>query len=78
MDPMALAEQLTPATVGVTDEFVRRMEAATRIYLPDGVVTAERLAATIELVRAHLPVPVSLKVPPAEELLLMGPEPQRR
>jgi ABC-type nitrate/sulfonate/bicarbonate transport system substrate-binding protein len=71
-EPAALAEQLPGPVVGLPAEFARRLETSGRIYLPDGRVTPDRLAATIELIRAHLPLPVSLKIPPAEELILMG------
>jgi NitT/TauT family transport system substrate-binding protein len=65
-----LAARLPAATVGVAGEFARRLETTTGVYLPEGEVTDERLAASIALIRAHLPVPPSLRIPRPADLLV--------
>ena len=58
------------------EEFAARLEATRRLYLLDGMVTAEQLRESIALVRAHQPLPGTARVPsPAE---LMHVEPLRR
>lgn len=67
-----LAARLPAAAPAGAREFARRLEATAGMYLPDGVVTAERVAASIALIRAHLPVPPSLRVSKPEDLLAPG------
>lgn len=71
-DAATLAVQLPASVVGVPDQFARRIETMSRIYLPDGVVAPDQLGASLALIRAHLPLPPSLRLPPPEELLLTG------
>jgi NitT/TauT family transport system substrate-binding protein len=72
MDAAALVVQLPPDVVGVPEEFTRRIETMSRIYLPDGLVTPDQLAASIALIRAHVPLSPTTRIPPADELLIMG------
>jgi NitT/TauT family transport system substrate-binding protein len=64
-----LSERL-PATVTVSaDDFEVRLWSARSLYLPDGVVSAEQVEQTFTLIRAHLPLPATSRVPPSDELL---------
>src|SRR5881397_4434444 len=40
------------------------------LYLPDGAVSAEQLQQTITIIRTHTPLPQSVKIPRAEDMLL--------
>lgn len=73
MDPAALAARLPREVVGNPGEFAARLEATRRIYLPEGRVSAEQLAATIEIIRGRLPFPPTLAPPPAKEMLRARP-----
>jgi NitT/TauT family transport system substrate-binding protein len=75
-DPEALAARLPPRSVGPREEFAERLETARGLYLPDGDVTANQVQETIAMIRAHLPLPASLKVPRPEELLHSPPRPR--
>jgi NitT/TauT family transport system substrate-binding protein len=55
------------------DDFSARLEATRRIYLTDGMVTADQLRETLALIRAHQPLPATSRVPPPEELLHVEP-----
>jgi NitT/TauT family transport system substrate-binding protein len=55
------------------DDFPGRLEATRRIYLPDGLVTADQLRETLALIRAHQPLPAASRVPSPEELLHIEP-----
>jgi NitT/TauT family transport system substrate-binding protein len=70
--PEALARRLPAAVVGSADRFRRRLETTTRIYLPEGAVSAERLLSSIALIRAHHPLPPALRIPPPAAMVL-GP-----
>jgi sulfonate transport system substrate-binding protein len=67
--PSGVAERLPPAVVGAAGEFERRLEATRSIYLPDGLVSVDAIRRTMEMIRAHMPLPQILKVPRPEELL---------
>jgi NitT/TauT family transport system substrate-binding protein len=56
-----------------SDDFPARLETTRRIYLTDGMVTADQLRETLALIRAHQPLPVTSRVPPPEELLHVEP-----
>jgi hypothetical protein len=71
--PTELAARLLPAVVGLPDDFETRVAATREIYLPDGRVSPDQLRRTIELIRAHQPLPATLKVPPPEEILRLEP-----
>jgi NitT/TauT family transport system substrate-binding protein len=64
-----LSERL-PATVTVSaDDFEVRVWSTRTLYLPDGVVSAEQVEQTFTLIRAHLPLPATSRVPAPDELL---------
>jgi NitT/TauT family transport system substrate-binding protein len=69
--PDDLAARL-PKRIG-GDDFPARLESTRRIYLPDGLVTADQLRETLALIRAHQPLPATSRVPAPEELLHMEP-----
>ena len=69
-----LATALPPPVVA--SEFEARLEATRALYLKDGLVTANQVQETIALIRAHLPLPGTLRIPRPEEMLHV--EPARR
>jgi ABC-type nitrate/sulfonate/bicarbonate transport system substrate-binding protein len=71
--PESLAEKLAKSVVGAPDEFERRVETSRRLYLPGGRVTAEQLKESIAIIRAHLGLPPTLKLPPPDDMLHTGP-----
>ncbi|MGH7325279.1 MAG: ABC transporter substrate-binding protein [Candidatus Rokuibacteriota bacterium] len=71
--PDAIAARLPRTVVGLGDEFARRIEATRGMYLPDGWVEAEQLSESIALIRAHQPLPVTLRVPRADDMLHTAP-----
>jgi len=68
-----LASRLPAAVVGLPEEFELRLAATRGSYLEDGQVTPDQLRRTIELIRAHQPLPAALKLPRPEELLRLEP-----
>jgi NitT/TauT family transport system substrate-binding protein len=74
--PQELLARLPRRVTGPTEEFTARLEATRRIYLPDGLVTADQIRDTLALLRAHQLLPVTSRVPPPEEM--MHVEPLRR
>jgi ABC-type nitrate/sulfonate/bicarbonate transport system substrate-binding protein len=71
--PDALADRLPPAVVGSRADFRTTLEASRALYLPDGIVTPEAVEASVELIRAHVPL---RRAPRAAEVL--DPAPLRR
>lgn len=71
-----LARRLPQRITTPADEFDARLETTRRIYLPDGLVTADQIRETQTLIRAHQPLPITSRVPPPEEM--MHVEPLRR
>lgn len=73
----ALASKLPERVVAASgNDFETRLQAARGMYLPDGRVSAEQLQQTIALIRAHLPLPATPRLPRPEEML--HTEPLRR
>jgi NitT/TauT family transport system substrate-binding protein len=68
-----LARRLPPAVAGLPEEFETRLVATRESYLMEGRVTPDQLRRTIELVRAHQPLPATLKLPRPEEMLRLEP-----
>jgi NitT/TauT family transport system substrate-binding protein len=68
-----LAARLPLAVAGVPGDFETRLAATRDAYLADGRVTPDELRRTIELIRAHQPLPATLKLPRPEELLRLEP-----
>lgn len=75
-DGEVLAAKLPRAVTAGADPFDARLAASRNIYLPDGVVTVEQIRETLIVIRAHLPLPVSARVPRPEDLVHV--EPARR
>jgi hypothetical protein len=75
-DGKGLARKL-PRTVTVMPEaFEARLAAARQLYLKDGLVSVEQVRETLTLIRAHLPLPVTARLPRPEDLVHL--EPTRR
>jgi len=60
----AIAGRLPPGLVGDPDRFVARLDGARAAYVPDGHATEAGLRATLQVLRAGSPWPVTLKVSP--------------
>jgi len=69
----ALAAKLPKRAVGAHEEFEARLAATRGSYLPDGLVTADQVEQTVAIVRAHTPLPASLRIPRTEEMLHLEP-----
>jgi ABC-type nitrate/sulfonate/bicarbonate transport system substrate-binding protein len=65
-----LAGRLSTRVVGDSTDFEARLAALRSLYLPDGLVTASQIQQTIAIVRAHTPLPQSVKIPRPEDMLL--------
>lgn len=68
-----LGAKLDPRVTGGRDEFEARLETARACALADGLVTAEELQQTLSIVRAHTPLPSSLRIPSPVEMLHTEP-----
>lgn len=75
-DADTLAARLPSAVTAGPESFGVRLAASRDIYLQDGLVTVEQVRETLILVRAHLPLPVTARVPRPEDLIHL--EPARR
>lgn len=64
-----LAAKLPQAVTGGADGFEARLAACRELYLPDGLVSVEQVRETLILIRAHLPLPVTARVPRPEDLV---------
>ena len=65
-----LAGRLPTRVLGEFADFEARLSASRGLYLPDGVVSADQLQQTIAIIRTHTPLPQSVKIPRAEDMLL--------
>jgi ABC-type nitrate/sulfonate/bicarbonate transport system substrate-binding protein len=65
-----LAGRLPTRVVGDFADFEARLAASRGLYLPDGHVSADQLQQTIAIIRAHTPLPQSVKIPKPEDMLL--------
>lgn len=68
-DGDALAAKLPRTVTSGPDSFDARLAASRDIYLPDGLVSVEQVRETLILIRAHLPLPVTARVPRPEDLV---------
>jgi hypothetical protein len=68
-DGEALAARLPVAVTGEAGTFKARLAAIRDLYLEDGLVTAEQVRETLVLIRAHLPPPVTVRIPRPEDLV---------
>jgi len=71
--PQTLSERLPATITAPADDFDTRLESCRALYLADGAVTLEQVRETLTLIRAHLPLPASTRIPTPEELLKAGP-----
>jgi NitT/TauT family transport system substrate-binding protein len=65
-----LAGRLPTRVVGDTADFEARLSASRALYLGDGLVSVDQLAQTVAIIRAHTPLPQSVKIPKPEDMLL--------
>jgi NitT/TauT family transport system substrate-binding protein len=68
-DGEALAAKLPASVTGETAAFEAKLAACRDIYLKDGLVSVEQVRETLILIRAHLPLPVTARVPRPEDLV---------
>ena len=69
-DARELAGRLPTRVVGGSADFEARLVASRGLYLADGQVSTEQLAQTIAIIRAHTPLPRSVKIPKPDDMLL--------
>ena len=72
-DGRRLASKLPQAVTEVPDAFEARLAGSRELYLKDGLVSVEQVRETLVLIRAHLPLPVTARVPRPEDLVHMDP-----
>jgi NitT/TauT family transport system substrate-binding protein len=65
----ALAARLPRASVGIPEEFERRIEATRHLYLPEGTASIIQVRESIAIIRAHMPLSSTLKIPRPEDLI---------
>jgi hypothetical protein len=75
-DGDGLATKLPRAVTVVPDAFEARLAVSRELYLKGGLVTVEQVRETLILIRAHLTLPVTARVPRPEDLVHV--EPTRR
>jgi NitT/TauT family transport system substrate-binding protein len=68
-DPREVAAKLPTQVVGEPEEFTARLAASRPLYLPDGIVSADQVQQTIAIIRAHTPLPQSVRIPRPEDML---------
>lgn len=71
--PDDLTPHLPGSVVGLPDDFAIRLRSARRIYLHNGWVEPDALGATIAMVRAHVPLRRTPRIPRAPEMLRLEP-----
>jgi NitT/TauT family transport system substrate-binding protein len=64
-----LAERLPSSLTVPADDFEARLAVCRTVYVPDGTVTIDQVRETLTLIRGHLPLPATARVPKPEELL---------
>ena len=72
-NPDDLAGRLSRSVVGTGEEFERRVVTTRGSYLADGWVSPDQLRNTVALIRAHQPLPASVKVPSPDDMLHLAP-----
>jgi ABC-type nitrate/sulfonate/bicarbonate transport system substrate-binding protein len=73
LPPEDVAAKITGRPVEIGDEFAARIEATRAMYLPGGLVDDEQVKQTITLIRSHKPLPITSRIPTADELLHVDP-----
>jgi NitT/TauT family transport system substrate-binding protein len=64
-----LGGKLATRVVGEPDDFEARVATARTLFLSDGVVSLDQVHQSMTIIRAHTPLPQSVKIPRPEELL---------
>jgi NitT/TauT family transport system substrate-binding protein len=64
-----LGGKLATRVVGEPDDFEARVATARTLFLSDGAVSVDQVQQSIAIIRAHTPLPQSVKIPRPEELL---------
>jgi len=64
-----VAGKLPTQVVGEPEDFAARLTTSRPLYLPDGLVSADQIQQTIAIIRAHTPLPQSVRIPRPEEML---------
>ena len=72
-----LAAKLPTQVVGEPEDFAERIATSRSLYLPDGVVSTDQVQQTIAIIRAHTPLPQSVKIPRPEDMLQIKAPPAR-
>jgi NitT/TauT family transport system substrate-binding protein len=72
-DAATLAERLSTRVVGNRGDFEERLETARGMYLTDGLVSSDQLRETIAMIRAHLALSPTLRVPKTDQFLYTAP-----
>ena len=72
-DGRGLARKLPRAVTIMPEAFGARLAASRDLYLKDGLVTVEQVRETLILIRAHLALPVTARVPRPEDLVHVEP-----
>jgi hypothetical protein len=65
----ALSERLPAAITTPSDDFDSRLESCRALYLADGAVTVSQVRDTLALIRAHVALPATARLPSPEELV---------
>ncbi|HEX3179255.1 MAG TPA: ABC transporter substrate-binding protein [Methylomirabilota bacterium] len=68
-----VAGKLPAAVTAGTEPFDARLAASREMYLAQGMVSVEQVRETLTLIRAHLPLPVTARVPRPEDLVHIDP-----
>jgi len=72
-----LVGKLATRVVGEPGDFEARVAAARTLYLTDGLVSVDQVQQTIAIIRAHTPLPQSVKIPRPEDMLQIKVAPAR-
>ena len=72
-----LIGRLPTRVVGEPRDFEARLATARALYLPDGLVSPDQVQQTIAIIRAHTPLPQSVKIPRPEDMLQIKVAPAR-
>jgi NitT/TauT family transport system substrate-binding protein len=68
-----LAAKLDARVTGTLDDFEARLGTARECQLADGLVSAEEVQHTLEIIRAHIPLPATLRIPRPDEIVHTEP-----
>jgi NitT/TauT family transport system substrate-binding protein len=68
-DAQEIADKLPTQVVGEPELFAARLATSRPLYLPDGLVSPDQVQQTIAIIRAHTPLPQSVRIPRPEDML---------